>query len=252
MGLMAVHGLSDTEREALAYLALNREASRYMVEKGIGRAYSGVYGAIASLQEKALVQAVREEPNRRNPNITVEYYSLTLDGFYHALLLDPVLDNLERVSEAHGDKLPLILGKWSLYKGVEIELVRAPGYTLGRLIRNMLKISVKKNLALFSSDQMQWFREEFGREPRDEMEDVVLLDMYNFYHIEDYDGLEREIYTDVFFGRDLNGIWRHLPPIKYAFRKVASDDVDLRNFFRRAVKNRMLDLEAELEEMENP
>ena len=250
MGAVQVQGLPDTEREVLAYLALNREASRYMVEKEIGRAYSGVHGAIKSLQEKGLVEAVREKPNRRNPNIAVEYYSLTRVGFYSSLLLDPVLHALDKVSEANGEKLPLILGKWGLFKGVEPIPDRAPGFTLDWLIRYMLKVSVRKNLALLNlSPQDQWFREEFGREPGEGLGDTVLLEMHDIFLVTDLCRLEYEIYLDVFFGRDLMGVWRHWPPVREAFKAVAVGDVDLRNFFRKETGNRMIDLEAELDEM---
>lgn len=250
MGAVQVQGLPDTEREVLAYLAVNREASRYMVEKGIGRAYSGVHGAIKTLQENGLVEAVREEPNRRNPKIQVEYYSLTRLGFYGSLLLDPVLDNLDNVAEAHGDRLPLILGKWRLFKGVEPMPERAPGLTLDWLIRYMLKVSVRKNLALLSlSPQTQWFREEFGREPREDLGDTILLELYEIFLVTDLDRLEYEVYRDVFFGRDLMGYWRHWPPVRKAFMAVAAGDMDLRNFFRKETKDRIIDLETELTEM---
>jgi hypothetical protein len=48
------------------------------------------------------------------------------------------------------------------------------------------------------------------------------------------------------------GVWRHWPPVREAFRVVASGDVELRNFFRKEIKNRILDLEAELDEMRRP
>ena len=252
MGAVQVQGLPETEREVLAYLSVNREASRYMVEKGIGRAYSGVHGAIKTLQENGLVEAVREEPNKRNPKIQVEYYSLTRLGFYGSLLLDPVLENLDNVAEAHEEKLHLILGKWGLFRGVEPMPERAPGLTLDWLIRYMLKVSVRKNLALLSlSSQSQWFQEEFGRELGEGIGDTILLELYDVFLVTDLDRLEYEVYLEVFFGRDLMGVWRHWPPVREAFIAVAAGDVDLRNFFRKETRNRIIELEAELKEIRN-
>jgi hypothetical protein len=48
-----------------------------------------------------------------------EKYDLTLPGLLVALSLEHLLDHIDKVSEHHAHKLPLILGKWNLFVDVK-------------------------------------------------------------------------------------------------------------------------------------
>jgi len=108
--------LSDTDADVLSYLATTRETSRYELKNKIDRAYSGIYRSISKLNEMKLITVTRVEPNQRNREVEVKYYSLTNLGLFNTLGLVKTWENIDQVAETHKDKYPLVFGKWSFYK----------------------------------------------------------------------------------------------------------------------------------------
>jgi len=108
--------LSKTDRDILEYLARNREATKWTLTKQTERAYSGIHRSIKKLLDYRQIELLRVENSSRNRDIEIQVYGLTAFGLYNALLLKDTWRDLDAVAMTHVEKLPLIFGKWSLYK----------------------------------------------------------------------------------------------------------------------------------------
>lgn len=108
--------LSKTDIDILYTLAVKKETSRYELKDITNRAYSGIHRSISKLLSMKLIYETRTEPNKKNRNVEVKYYSLTNIGLFNTLGLVKTWENIDLVANTHPEKYPLIFGKWGFFK----------------------------------------------------------------------------------------------------------------------------------------
>lgn len=104
----------------LTALLNNKEYAQYDMPKAIKKDYRTVLRHLKLLKQYEMIRLIREEPAKKGGKER-KIFGLTVKGLLQALKFEfdhegITLERVEEIAEAYPDSLPLIFGKWKLFR----------------------------------------------------------------------------------------------------------------------------------------
>jgi hypothetical protein len=104
----------------LTALLDNKEYAQYDMPKTIKKDYRTVLRHLKLLKHYEMIRLIREEPAKKGGKER-KIFGLTVKGLLQALKFEfshegITLERVEKIAEAYPDSLPLIFGKWRLFR----------------------------------------------------------------------------------------------------------------------------------------
>jgi hypothetical protein len=108
----------------LTALLNNKEYAQYDMPKAIKKDYRTVLRHLKLLKQYEMIRLVREEPAKRGGKER-KIFGLTVKGLLQALKFEfnhegITLERVEKIADAYPDSLPLIFGKWKLFRKYQV------------------------------------------------------------------------------------------------------------------------------------
>jgi len=177
-------------------------------------------------------------------------YDLSLLGLYKVMEQNKELwKSIDEIAKAKKELLPLIFSNWGIFKEVQITDSRViPVVSLDTFIAELLKLSFRKNIPRFYGEE--WSKKGIEKYLGRKLEyNLIDTEISMLFEKEAWGGLttlEREIYLDIFIGRDYLDRWNpHLHPVLQAFKRAAAKGTKIRSFVASELHRRKRELEEQ-------
>jgi len=129
-GIAKAERKSDAKSAVIHALAVNGESSKWDLKRLTKMHYSTCFKAVKSLKKEGLISVVRADKISQKGQ-RIETYNLTIEGlinFLSRLFLFASLTKrknieqiIDKIAKLHAKTLPLVLGKWDLFKKGDIK-----------------------------------------------------------------------------------------------------------------------------------